>query len=61
MPTASSPLLSVSAAHEGQCALVHTMHAQPSFPPPDVTAHSDKHHSHGTLHAFGVFTGAVLH
>lgn len=38
----------ISAAHEGQRALVHTMHVQPSFPLHDVTAHSDEHDSHGT-------------
>lgn len=42
-------VVSVSAAHEGQRALVHTMHVQPSFPLHDVTAHSDEHDSHGTL------------
>ncbi len=41
-------VVSVLAAHEGQRALVHTMHVQPSFPPHDVTAHSDEHDSHGT-------------
>lgn len=38
--------LSGSAAREGQCALVHTMHGEPSFPLPDVTAHSDEQGSH---------------
>lgn len=41
-------LVSVSAACEGQRALVHTMHVQPSFPLCDVTAHSDEQHSCGT-------------
>lgn len=51
--------VSVSAAREGQRALVHTMHVQPCFPPHDVTAHSDEHDSHGTPHAFGVFSVAL--
>lgn len=41
-------VVSVSAAREGQRALVHAMHVQPSFSPHDVTAHSDKHDSCGT-------------
>lgn len=51
--------VSVSAACEGQHALVHTMHVQPSFPPHDVTAHSDEHDSRGALLAFGVFSAAL--
>lgn len=41
-------VVSVSAACEGQRALVHTMHVQPSFPPHDVTAHSNEHDSRVT-------------
>lgn len=51
--------VSVSAACEGQHALVHTMHIQPSFPPHDVTAHFDEIGSRSTLHAFGVFSAAL--
>lgn len=36
-----------SRVSEGQRALVHSVHVQTSFPLPDVTAHSDEHHSHG--------------
>lgn len=53
-------VVSVSAAREGQLALVHTMHVQPSFASPDVTAHSYEHESHHrTLHACGGFNVAL--
>lgn len=53
---AVSLVVSVSAPHEGQRALVHIMHVEPSFSPHDVTAHSDEHDSHGTpcLQCFSV-------
>ena len=41
-------VVSVSAASEGQRALVHTIHVQLSFPLHDVTARSDVLDSRGT-------------